>query len=120
MGDRQKRSFSRGDKEEAGQQGQHLFQAIHLPGVGALPISVAERNAARISLMGRQALALLRILERHRAALEGVSVSKPENCQLRFRCADPHLWGVLVCAVRILRARRPPTDVHQCESFAPH
>lgn len=43
---------------------------LHLSGIGEIPISVAEGSAAQISLTGRQAIALLRILERNRAALE--------------------------------------------------
>ena len=43
---------------------------LHLSGIGEIPISVAEGSAAQVSLTGRQALALLRILERNRAALE--------------------------------------------------
>lgn len=70
MSDHQKLYSYRVDKEEAEKQGRHLSQTIHLPGVGALPISVAEMDEAHVSLTGRQALALLRILERHRAALE--------------------------------------------------
>jgi hypothetical protein len=70
MRDRQKLSSYRVDKEEAEKQGRRLSQTMHLPGVGTLPISVAEMNEAHVSLTGRQALALLRLLERNRTALE--------------------------------------------------
>ena len=70
MSDRQKLYSYRVDKEEAEKQGRRLSQTMHLPGVGAIPISAAEMDEAHVSLTGRQALALLRILERHRAALE--------------------------------------------------
>jgi hypothetical protein len=70
MRDRHKLSSYRVDKEEAEQQGRRLSQTMHLPGVGTLPISVAEMNEAHVSLTGRQALALLRLLERNRTALE--------------------------------------------------
>jgi len=70
MSERQKLYSYRVDKEEAEKQGKRLSQTMHLPGVGDIPISVAEVNSAYVSLTGRQALALLRILERNRAALE--------------------------------------------------
>ncbi len=43
---------------------------LHLSGIGETPISVREGSSTQVSLTGRQALALLRILERHRATLE--------------------------------------------------
>jgi hypothetical protein len=70
MSERQKLYSYRVDKEEAEKQGKRLSQTMHLPGFGDIPISVAEVNAAHVSLTGRQALALLRILERNRIALE--------------------------------------------------
>jgi len=70
MSDRQKLYSYRVGKEEAEKQGQRLSQTMHLPGVGTLPISVAAMDEAHVSLTGRHALALLRILERNRAALE--------------------------------------------------
>ena len=41
-----------------------------LSGIGEIPISVAEVDEAHVRLTGRQALALLRILERNRARIE--------------------------------------------------
>src|SRR6266704_3507348 len=70
MSERQKLYSYRVDKEEAEKQGKRLSQTMHLPGVDDIPISVAEMNSAHVSLTGRQALALLRILERNRTALE--------------------------------------------------
>ncbi len=70
MSEGQKLYRYRVDKEEAEKRGQHPSHTIHLPGVGTLPISVAEMNEAHVSFTGRQGLALLRLLERHRTALE--------------------------------------------------
>jgi len=56
------------DKEEAERQDKH--QHVSLAGVGDTLIGVAEVSAAHVRLTGRQALALLRLLERNRAALE--------------------------------------------------
>lgn len=47
-----------------------MKQTLHLAGVGEIPMSVAEASASHLSLTGRQALALLRLLERNRATLE--------------------------------------------------
>ncbi len=47
-----------------------MKHSLHLKGVGTLPISGVEVNEAHVSLTGRQGLALLRILDRHRTALE--------------------------------------------------
>lgn len=44
-----------------------MKQTLHLDGVGQLPISVADSTAFRLT--GRQGLALLRLLERHREAM---------------------------------------------------
>jgi hypothetical protein len=46
------------------------YTTLRLSGIGEIPVSAAEGSAAQVSLTGRQALALLRILERNRAALE--------------------------------------------------
>lgn len=70
MSEGQKLYRYRVDKEEAEKRGQHPSHTIHLPGVGTLPISVAEMSEAHVSFTGRQGLALLRLLERHRTALE--------------------------------------------------
>ncbi len=77
MSERQKLYSYRVDKEEAEKQGKRLKQTMHLPGVGDIPISVAEVNEAHVSL-GRQALALLRILERHRPQLERQALAERE------------------------------------------
>jgi hypothetical protein len=45
-----------------------MKQMLHLEGVGQIPISVASDIPLRLT--GRQGLALLRTLERHRKALE--------------------------------------------------
>ncbi len=68
MAEQQKLYRYRVDKEEAERQGKQ--QIMHVPGVSDLPISVASVDEAHMSLTGRQALALLRLLERNRIMLE--------------------------------------------------
>jgi hypothetical protein len=56
------------DREEAERPGQKF--GLDLPGVGEIPISIAEHSSEYVRLTGRQALALLRLLERNRATFE--------------------------------------------------
>jgi len=68
----------RGDKEEAERQGKK--QIMRLPGVGEVPISIASRDALHVvSLTGRQALALLRLLEHNRVVLEQEAEKERES-----------------------------------------
>ncbi len=68
MSDQQKLYSYHVDKEEAERKDKK--QRLSLPGVGDVLMSVASVDKAHIGLTGRQALALLRLLERNRAALE--------------------------------------------------
>ena len=68
MSEQKKLYRYRTDKEDAERQDKH--QVMHLSGIGDIPISVASVDRAEVCLTGRQALALLRLLERNRAALE--------------------------------------------------
>jgi hypothetical protein len=56
-----------------------MKQTLHLDGVGALPISTAEAVETPIRLTGRQGLALLRLLERHRKAMEAQADSERDQ-----------------------------------------
>jgi len=47
-----------------------MKHTMHLSGIGEIPISVVEVSSVSFRLSGRQALALLRILERNRARIE--------------------------------------------------
>lgn len=47
-----------------------MKHTMHLAGVGEVPINVASVDEASITLTGRQALILLRTLERNRARVE--------------------------------------------------
>lgn len=102
MSDQQKLYRYRVDKEEAERQGKK--QILHLPGVGDIPVSVASISELHVAgLTGRQALALLRLLERNRAVLEqeaeaerdgefghGPGASSAEVPQ-RIRTGDPRI-----------------------------
>src|SRR5690242_7079471 len=50
--------------------GPGMNHTLRLTGIGEIPINVTQGSATQLSLTGRQGLALLRILERNRAALE--------------------------------------------------
>ena len=68
MSEQKELYWYRVDKEDAERQDKH--QRVSLTGVGDIPINVASVDKAEVRLTGRQALALLRLLERNRAALE--------------------------------------------------